>query len=144
MNSISNSAKHSALLAAGQVCRARAHARAQACRTRAQRFVEHPGLVCRSQQETLCRNTFLQTLSQHKIFCGNRNGPALGKLCRDTRGSLSRPKHPIPALNPITTQNFCRDTGLKIFVATENTSIATQTSHYAWEPCCDMEIFITT
>ena len=54
----------------------------------------------------------LQTLSRHKIFCRNRNNLALGKPCRDTRGSLSRPKHPVPALNPIATLNFCRDTGL--------------------------------
>ena len=55
----------------------------------------------------------LQTLSRHKIFCRNRNGPALGKLCRDTRGPLSRPKHLVPALNLVVTQNFCCNTGPK-------------------------------
>ena len=55
----------------------------------------------------------LQTLLPHKIFCHDRNGPALGKLCHDIRGPLSQPKHPIPALNPVVTQNLCHDTGQK-------------------------------
>ena len=52
----------------------------------------------------------LQTLSRHKIFCRDRKGLALGKLCCDTRGALSGSKHPVPAPNPVTTLNFCRDT----------------------------------
>ena len=52
----------------------------------------------------------LQTLSRHKILYRDRNSPALGKLCRDTRGPLSRPKHPIPNPNPMVTLNFYRNT----------------------------------
>ena len=73
----------------------------------------------------------LQTLSRHKIFCHDRNGPALGKLYRDTRGPLSLPKH------PIVTQNFYRDTGPKI-------SVATQTTQYAWEPYRNTKIPVVT
>ena len=67
-------------------------------------FVACAVLVCGSRQETLCCNTTLATLSRHKIFCRKRHGPALGKLCRDIRGPLSRPKHLVLAPKP------CRDT----------------------------------
>ena len=57
-----------------------------------------PGLWCGSQQETLYRNTTMQPLSRHKIFCRDRNGLALGKLCHDIRdpcrdtNTLSQPQ----------------------------------------------------
>ena len=52
----------------------------------------------------------------------DRNNPPLGKLCRDTKRPLSRPKHPSPAPNPV----------------------ATQTTQYSWEPHCDTEIPVVT
>ena len=55
------------------------------------------------------------SLSQHHPWkpCRDKNGPALGKLCLNTRGPLSRPKYLVPALNLVATLNFCRDTGPK-------------------------------
>ena len=69
-----------------------------------------------------------ETLLRHKVFCCDRNGPALGKLCHDTRGPLSQPKLLVPAPNPVATQNFYRDAGQKISVATKKASVVTQTT----------------
>ena len=54
----------------------------------------------------------LKFLSQHKVFYRDRNVPPLGKLCRDIRRPLSRPKIG-PAPNPVATLNSCHDTGSK-------------------------------
>ena len=86
----------------------------------------------------------LQTLSRHKIFCRDKNGSTLGKLCRDTRGPLSRPKHPFPAPNPVVTQNFYRDVGPKIYISIEKASVATQTAQHALKPYRDMNILVKT
>ena len=50
---------------------------------------------------------------------------------------LSRPKHLVPAPNPVVTQIFYYYAGLKISVAIEKTSVATKTAQHAWEPCRD-------
>ena len=127
-----------------------------------------PSLVCalmhvpRPRTLGLCRermpglgvaigNSLLQHLPwkpcRDKIFYRDRNGPALGKLCRDTRGPLSRPKHPVPAPNPITTLNFCRDTGTKNLCCDREglcrdpnhpVSLGTMLQH--GDPCRDIEL----
>ena len=84
------------------------------------RRVAHAG-PCRARQERSHRTRAL----------------SCARHCRDTWGPLSRPKHPVPAPNPVATQNFCRDTGPKISVATEKASVSTQTAQYPWEPCRD-------
>ena len=51
----------------------------------------------------------LEFLLRHKVFCRDRNVPPLGKLYRDIRRPLWRPK-PGLAPNPVSTLNFCHDT----------------------------------
>ena len=50
----------------------------------------------------------LEFLSRHKVLCSDRNVPPMGKLFRDIRRSLSRPK-PNPAPNPVPTLKSCHD-----------------------------------
>ena len=85
------------------------------------------GLPCGLRQKNI--------LSQHYPwnFCRNRNVPPLGKLYRDIRRPLLRPK-PGSTPNPVATQ------GRKIPVVIEMTSVTTQPTQYAWELCCDTEI----
>ena len=68
----------------------------------------------------------LETLSRHKVFCRDRKGPTLVKLCHDIRGPVSRPKHLVLAPNPVATKNLCRESRPKISFLTEKTSVATQ------------------
>ena len=145
MNSRSNSAQNSALLAIGQVCydrvpvahvvHALSHANHQhlcvrscacpslSCPLLMLCCASRPGLWVAT--EKLCGNTTLGNPSQHKVFCRDKNGPALGKLYRDTRGPFSRHKHLVPASYPVMTKNFYRDEEPKIFIATEKAFIAT-------------------
>ena len=103
VQSCAHCARYRACITAAGAC---ACARTQACRARGPHSVVLVGLVCGLRQKN--------TLSQHHPWkpCRDRNVPTLGKLCRDTRRPFSRPK-PDPSPNPVATQNFCRDTGLK-------------------------------
>ena len=94
------------------------------------RVVMCAGLVCGSQQKTLCRD---------------RNVLSLGKLCHDTEmlvaieNPRSMPKH-------VATEGHCRDTRPEFSVATENalpgpTPIATLYTHCRER---NLEISVTT
>ena len=106
-----------AMRAGGRLCHtrntiasARAREHAQACHASpAPCRVRMPALWVAIEKHHVATPP-LKTLLRHKFFCRDRNVPPLGKLCRDTRRPLSRPK-PGTAPNPIATLDFCRDTG---------------------------------
>ena len=127
-----------------------AHACAQACLARAQ----HP-ISCACPAPYLARSPapwfatekhpvatpLWKTLSQHKLFCRDRNVSSLGKLCRDT----SRPK-PGLAPNPVMTLNFycntrpknlCRDRENLCRNPNHPAGLGTVSRH--GDPCCDTE-----
>ena len=85
---------------------------------------------------TLSQHHPWKTLSRHKIFYPDQNVPPLGKLCRDTRRPLSRPK-PGPAPNPVTTLNFCRDTWPKNLCCDPTNPACLGTVSRNGDPCSD-------